>query len=90
MIYEHFHTSSYDELVLIAAPDVLGNLRKPLRCGTLGTDLCQFARNSDGLRLGMWVVMTTLRAERNAMNRIVYIVGFVVIVLVVLGFFGMR
>ena len=28
------------------------NLRKALRCGTPRTDPCQFARNSDGLRLG--------------------------------------
>ena len=30
MLYKHAHASSYDELVLIAAPDVLGNLRKAL------------------------------------------------------------
>ncbi|SFF12971.1 hypothetical protein ROE7235_03278 [Roseibaca ekhonensis] len=36
-----------------------------------------------------WPWTTTL-ADRNAMNRIVYIVGLVVIVLVILGFFGLR
>jgi len=30
LLYKHAHASSYDELVLIAAPDVLGNLRKAL------------------------------------------------------------
>lgn len=30
------------------------------------------------------------QADRNAMNRIVYIVGFVVIVLFILGFLGLR
>jgi hypothetical protein len=34
--------------------------------------------------------LTILLSEGNAMNRIVYIVGFVVIVLVILGFFGLR
>jgi hypothetical protein len=33
---------------------------------------------------------TTTQADRNAMNRIVYIVGLVVIVLVIMGFFGLR
>ena len=32
----------------------------------------------------------TPRTDRNAMNRIVYIIGLVVIALVVLGFFGLR
>jgi len=32
----------------------------------------------------------TLLTEENKMNRIIYIVGLVVIVLVILGFFGLR
>jgi len=36
MLHKHFHTSSFDELMLIAAPDVLGNLRKALGAGHLG------------------------------------------------------
>ncbi|SUZ33480.1 hypothetical protein ROE7235_03251 [Roseibaca ekhonensis] len=36
-----------------------------------------------------WAVVI-LRTDRNTMNRIVYIVGLVVIVLVILGFFGLR
>ena len=54
MLYKHSHTSSYDELVLIAAPEVLSKMRKALRCGTPRIDPCQFARNCDGLSLGMW------------------------------------
>jgi len=53
MLYKHAHASSCDELTPIAAPDVLGNLRKALRCGTPRTDPCQFARNCDGLGLEM-------------------------------------
>lgn len=34
--------------------------------------------------------MVLLRTDRNTMNRIVYIVGLVVIVLFILGFFGLR
>ncbi len=34
--------------------------------------------------------LTTTRADGNAMNRIIYIVGFVVIVLFILGFLGLR
>lgn len=34
--------------------------------------------------------MAVLRTDRNTMNRIVYIVGLVVIVLFILGFFGLR
>ncbi|MGX0905238.1 hypothetical protein ACSSV8_003832 [Roseovarius sp. MBR-79] len=34
--------------------------------------------------------MAILRTDRNTMNRIVYIVGLVVIVLFILGFFGLR
>jgi len=30
LLYKHAHASSYSELVLIAAPDILGNLRKAL------------------------------------------------------------
>jgi protein required for attachment to host cells len=30
LLYRHAHASSFDELVIIAAPDVLGNLRKVL------------------------------------------------------------
>jgi len=31
LLYKHAHASTYAELVLIAAPEVLGNLRKALR-----------------------------------------------------------
>ncbi|WP_380795038.1 hypothetical protein [Seohaeicola saemankumensis] len=34
--------------------------------------------------------LTTLRSDRNSMNRIIYIVGLVVIVLFILGFLGLR
>lgn len=34
--------------------------------------------------------LATFQADWNAMNRIIYIVGLVVIVLVILGFFGLR
>jgi hypothetical protein len=34
--------------------------------------------------------MAILRTDRNTMNRIIYIVGLVVIVLFILGFFGLR
>jgi hypothetical protein len=34
--------------------------------------------------------LAILRTGRNTMNRIVYIVGLVVIVLFILGFFGLR
>ncbi|MDO9527478.1 MAG: host attachment family protein [Gemmobacter sp.] len=30
LLYKHAHASSYEDIVLIAAPDVLGNLRKAL------------------------------------------------------------
>jgi hypothetical protein len=40
-------------------------------------------------RRSRWA-MVLLRTDRNTMNRIVYIVGLVVIVLFILGFFGLR
>jgi len=72
MLYKQSHALSYDELMPIAAPDVLGNLRKALRCGTPGTDPYQFARNSDELRLGMWVAIDhpSSRKECNEPDRL--------------------
>jgi len=72
MLYKHSHASSYDELMLIAAPDVLGNLHKKSSCGTPGTDPCQFARDSDGLGLGMWVAIdhSSSRKEFNEPDRL--------------------
>jgi hypothetical protein len=34
--------------------------------------------------------LNTLRADRNVMNQIIYIVGLVVIIMLILGFFGLR
>ena len=49
----------------------------------------QFGGNFGVVRLPRWS-LATLLTEENKMNRIIYIVGLVVIVLVILGFFGRR
>ncbi|MEF2549685.1 hypothetical protein VQ045_21565, partial [Aurantimonas sp. E1-2-R+4] len=71
-----------------------GGQRRPLQSFNRDRDIPLIHVSSPGIAMAYacecrWP-WTTTRADRNAMNRIVYIVGFVVIVLVILGFFGLR
>ncbi|WP_147320197.1 hypothetical protein [Rhodobacteraceae bacterium W635] len=60
------------------------------RCGTPRTDRGKFAWKRDGLLLRPSLATDQCPQRGDAMNRIIYIVGFVVIFLIILGFLGLR